>query len=139
MTASKTLERLGCSFTIGGFGRSDWRFDVGYDMSTMLEQTPDLITNLTSAGRGEVDFYSLGVERNVEFVRHEDLLEMTCRSRTDWNPDRQVETSSVEAFDAMLTRFLVTISRALIIARSPLADLKPFNSWPTLTAVLRTA
>ncbi|MGO4759013.1 hypothetical protein AB4212_62140, partial [Streptomyces sp. 2MCAF27] len=44
------LNETDCRFQIGGFGSVDWGFDVGYDMSALVEELPELIAGL-GAGR----------------------------------------------------------------------------------------
>ncbi|MBL1098091.1 hypothetical protein [Streptomyces coffeae] len=43
MEGCRQLEDTDCRFVIGGFGQQCWRFDVGYDMSSLVEQLPELL------------------------------------------------------------------------------------------------
>jgi hypothetical protein len=38
-----------CRFVLGGFGKADWALDLGYDLSTFVEELPDLASAVRAA------------------------------------------------------------------------------------------
>lgn len=131
MQGCRVLAESGCEFHIGGFGSQDWKFDIAYDMSTLLEQLPQLVEGLRQDGTGEIDFYSQGVERSVAFNKAGSNYEMRCHSRTSWRPSPSVETAKIVAVNKMLEDLAFNFSSALALASSEIADLEPFSAWRT--------
>ncbi|WP_234046557.1 hypothetical protein, partial [Streptomyces adelaidensis] len=129
MRGCTILSETGCGFRIAGFGSDDWGFDVSYDMSTLMEQIPDLLTGLGAEGRGEVDFYSQGVERTVTFERREGRYLVRCSSRTSWKPSPEVEYVESARLESMLTELASGFSAGLAAASSEIAQLEPFRTW----------
>jgi hypothetical protein len=129
MQGCRVLAESGCEFHIGGFGSQDWKFDIAYDMSTLLEQLPQLIESLKLADAGEIDFYSQGVERTVTFSKADGNYEMHCHSRTSWHPSPSVETAKIVAMNEMIDDLAFNFSSALARASSEIADLEPFPAW----------
>jgi hypothetical protein len=132
MQACRILSDAGCRFHIAGFGSADWGFDVSYDMSTFIEQLPDLIGSLESNGVGEVDFYSQGIERSVIFRRIGDSYELRCQSRTSWHPSPDTEYGRRAIIESMLNRLTSDFSTSLQRLSSTICDLEPFHSWRTV-------
>ncbi|WP_407990837.1 hypothetical protein [Kitasatospora sp. CMC57] len=116
MYASKALELSGHRFEIGGFGDPDWKFDVSYDMSTLVEQLPDLIEALGSGTPGVIDFYSQGVERSLTFSPAGDQVRIGCESRTSWKPSPAVEVMERSSLEAMTRDFCATFASGLVVA-----------------------
>ncbi len=129
MQGCRILADAGCAFQVGGFGRPDWGCDVSYDMSSLVEQLPDLFDGLRSSGAGELDFYPQGVERTVAFKRVGDRYELRCTSRTSWTPSPDVEFVDAVLLDSMLTKLAYDFASALERASSEIAGLEPFRSW----------
>ncbi|MEU5343979.1 hypothetical protein AB0H18_24600 [Streptomyces sp. NPDC020766] len=129
MQGCTILSEIGCGFHIAGFGSDDWGFDVSYDMSALVEQLPELLKGLASEGRGEVDFYSQGVERTVTFERVAGAYVLRCHSRTSWKPSPEVEYVDSVKMESMLTELASTFSTGLEAASSEISMLEPFRSW----------
>lgn len=91
LVACGVLDGTDAAFRIGGFGRDDWAFDVGYDMSAFVEALPHLINALRSGREVELDLYSQGVERTLTFSPDGDRVPIRCVSRTSWVPQPEVE------------------------------------------------
>jgi hypothetical protein len=75
------------SFVVGGFGQDNWPVDCRTDLSTVIEQVPDILEK-TRAGiySYELDFYEQGIERQLLFEEDMNLVKVTCISRTEWVP-----------------------------------------------------
>jgi len=129
MYASKALELAGYRFEIGGFGDPDWKFDVSYDMSTLVEQLPDLIGALRSDTPAVIDFYSQGVERSLTFSPAGDQVRIECESRTSWKPSPAVEVMERSSLEAMIRDFCVTFASSLVVAAPQVAESSPFARW----------
>lgn len=129
MRACGILSEIGCKFHIAGFGSEDWGFDVSYDMSTLMEQVPELLEGLASDGRGEIDFYSQGVERTVTFERVGEAYALHCHSRTKWKPSPEVEYVDSVRMETMLTELISEFLSGLEAASSEISTLDPFRTW----------
>ncbi|MEV0838357.1 hypothetical protein AB0I55_02250 [Actinocatenispora sera] len=129
MRACAVLADVGYTFHIGGFGRDDWRFDVSYDVSTLVEQLPDLLDGLVTHGLGEVDFYSQGVERSITFERSAEAYVLRCHSRTSFTPSPDVEHVGSTRLAELFTRLTTEIAAGLRAAGSEIAGLHPFDTW----------
>jgi hypothetical protein len=128
MRACAVLADVGYTFHIVGFGRADWRFDVSYDMSTLVEQLPDLLDGLVTHGLGEVDFYSQGVERSITFERSAEAYVLRCRSWTSFTPSPDVEHVGSARLADLFTSLTTEISAGLRAAGSEIAGLHPFDT-----------
>lgn len=129
MMGCRVLSGQGCTFHISGFGSDDWRFDVEYDMSTLVEQIPKFVEGLAVSGNAEIDFYSQGVERSVSAERADGELLLRCHSRTSWKPQPATERISVLKMEVMIAEFMSEFSLSLKRAGSEIADLEPFSRW----------
>ncbi|MFC0628326.1 hypothetical protein [Kribbella deserti] len=119
-----------CRFHIGGFGKSDWGLDIEYDMSAFMEQLPDLIAGLRARRSVEVDLYSQGIERTLEFdATGDEDVRIFCRSRTAWVPDPSVEIIGSDELQQMLVETAASFGNALAATGSVLAHLHPFAAW----------
>jgi hypothetical protein len=129
MEACEVLAETDCAFTIRGFGTYDWPVDLAYDLSTLVEQLPDLLDDLRAHRVGKVDLYGQGVERTLYFHPSSGEVKITCTSRTTWAPKPAVESIDRDELQAMIARFLSMFSTSLKGAGSPLADVAPFPAW----------
>ncbi|MCP2319271.1 hypothetical protein APR12_004638 [Nocardia amikacinitolerans] len=129
MMACEVLAETDCAFTIGGFGSDDWAVDVAYDLSTLVEQLPDLLDDLRAHRVGEIDLYGQGIERTLYFHPTDGEVRITCTSRTTWAPDPPVESIDREELQAMIARLMSAFSTSLQATGSPLADMAPFPAW----------
>lgn len=129
MCGSSALDVKGCRFTIGGFGEADWNFDVGYDMSTLVEQLPETLARLRLREVAEVDLYSQGVERTLEFISQGEIVVIRCHSRTSWSPDPAEEIMSRGIAISMFEQLAIDFAVALDWAAPNIAELVPFRLW----------
>lgn len=127
--ACNILDETDCSFHIGGFGRSDWGLDVGYDMSAFVEQLPDLLAGVRERRFVEVDLYPPGVERTLEFHPDGNAVNVRCLSRTHWIPDPVVETIGLAELEQMLVDVACNFAKALTASGSAIARIAPFDDW----------
>lgn len=125
------LDETDCRFHIGGFGREDWGFDLGYDTSSLVEELPELLAGLGAGKTVSVDLYSQGVERTLTFAPRDDQVDITCVSRTSWIPDPETETLGRGELMEMLHGLAVDFSRALDLVVPEIGRLEPFASWKT--------
>lgn len=76
------------SFDVGGFGQDNWPVDCRTDLCTVIEQVPDILEKTRSGIYSfELDFFEQGIERLLLFEEEDNLVKITCSSRTDWVPD----------------------------------------------------
>jgi hypothetical protein len=65
--ACSILAKMDCSFIGSGFGETAWPLDVGYDLSTFVEQLPESLIRIEIIGSAEIDLYGQGMERTLHF------------------------------------------------------------------------
>lgn len=76
------------SFDVGGFGQDNWPVDCRTDLCTVIEQVSDILETIRSGIYSfELDFFEQGIERLLLFEEEDNLVKITCSSRTDWVPD----------------------------------------------------
>jgi hypothetical protein len=121
--------RTTCRFVLSGFGKADWVLDVGYDLSTFIEQLPALATAVRAGEEFELNLYGQGVEQILRFEPSGSQVAITCVSGTNWIPDPPTETIAVPALDSMLVQLAQDFAAALHQAGLPLANREPFTSW----------
>jgi hypothetical protein len=129
MEACSVLEQTDCSFSIGGFGDDSWPFDVGYDMSTLYEQLPNLLAGVRGNLRTEVDLYSQGIERTLIFQPADDEVLIDCHSRTDWKPDPERETLSRDEFESIFVTLAMDFAASMRLISNEAAERSPFPNW----------
>ena len=129
MDACELLGEAGCRFRMGGFGKDDWNLNVSYDMSTVIEQLPDVLAALDRGAQAEIDLYSQGIERTITVTPDGDYIHLWCQSRTSWTPNPEMERMDrgyvIEAFRKLATDF----AKALISVQPELADVEPLARW----------
>lgn len=128
MEACEYLEDTNCEFHVHGFGE-EWPVDVGYDLSTVMEELPGVIGSIRSTGSGEIDFYAQGVERTLNFSTHGEEVEITCDSGTSWNPEPRTEKMRVSELDRMLASLATNFGKSLEFMSPNLSKREPFTSW----------
>ena len=127
--ACEILSRTDCRVRMGGFGKADWRLDVAYDLSTIIEQLPDVLAGIRSGLEVELDMYSQGVECVLHFRPVDHKLLVHCTSGTTWTPNpamMELEQGYVVGlFEALAKDF----AGALAMAAPAMAKLSPFKEW----------
>jgi hypothetical protein len=129
MLACEQLHETDCRFHMSGFGDPDWRVDVWYDLSVVVEQLPDLLDGIRARRRAEVDIYSQGVERMLTFRPVGAGWEIRCLSRTDWVPEPAVEIVGTTRLAGMFSRLAADFAGSLDVIGSPVARVAPFAGW----------
>ena len=96
MRGCADLADTDASFLIGGFGGEDWKFDISYDLSALMESLPELIAAVRLHQQFELDLYPQGVERMLTFRFPEgQTVEVDCHSRTAWTPNPATEVCEI--------------------------------------------
>lgn len=129
ITACGLLGDTDCRFHIQGFGSLEWPVDVVYDLSAFMEQLLDLLAQIRLRSHAELDMYSQGIERTLEFIPKGDLVEIHCLSRTDWVPNPSIEIMSRKVLEEMFSGLAVDFVISLAAVGSPIAEAQPFSSW----------
>jgi hypothetical protein len=118
MDLCAVLAESDCSFEISGFGQYEWPVDVRYDLSTLMEQFPETLSQIRSGGSAEIDLYGQGVQRSLRFEpRGNGLVSVLCESRTDWTPEPATELTSYSDLLFMLKSVWSSRSRCDLSGR----------------------
>ncbi|SHF10161.1 hypothetical protein [Streptoalloteichus hindustanus] len=125
---SVELGDTGYRFVAGGFGPSEWAVDT-YDLSTLVEELPELLQALRRGAEWSVDMYAPGLERTLRFRPRGTTVWVSCESRTSWRPNPPDELIGHAALEDMLTTLATDYGRALKDIGSGFAELEPFPSW----------
>jgi hypothetical protein len=129
MYSCELLSETDCRFLVSGFGQKEWPVSIEYDLSTVLEQLPDLISGIRAGEVSELDFYAQGTQRILDFIPGAERLEIKCRSGTLWVPDPEVEFIDEVDAESMLVQLAVDFSVTLRRFVPNLAELPPFPEW----------
>jgi hypothetical protein len=129
MEACEVLRETDCRFRMGGFGQDDWNLDVGYDMSSVIEQLPEVLSALHSGVDAELDLYTPGVERTIRFIVDGSFINAMCQSQTSWVPPRPVERLERNEVMAIFEKLAIDFARAVAIAYPDMASIKPLDRW----------
>lgn len=118
-----------CAFRISGFGQERWPVDVPYDLSTVVEQLPDALTQLAKGRPADIDLYGQGIERTLHLRPDGDLIRIRCTSRTGWVPDPAAEVRSAEEVTSMLTTVAREFAECVRMIWPRHAGRSPFAEW----------
>ncbi|MBQ0989361.1 hypothetical protein KBX08_04555 [Micromonospora sp. H61] len=129
MELCSRLAETDCVFRMAGFGQEQWPVDIRYDLSTLIEQLPELLNGLRSNGPVEVDLYGQGVERTLSFVVAGDRVTATCASRTGWIPNPDVEEIELAELLAMIEAVAFEFAKFLRMVWPQCAKMAPFADW----------
>lgn len=128
--ACAVLAEIGESrFHLRGFGRDQWHVDVAYDLSAVLEQLEDLVRALRADRPASLDLYTQGVESDLEFEPHGDVVQIRCRTRTAWTPEPAVEVVGRRPLIDMLGELAKQVARGLEMIDPRLISFPPFDAW----------
>lgn len=88
MSIGEVFESSGMvKFVVSGFGQEKWPVDCRTDLSTIIEQIPDILEKVNKGTYSfQLDFYEQGIERKLVFEGEGGLVRVTCLSRTNWIP-----------------------------------------------------
>ncbi|BCB78383.1 hypothetical protein GCM10022251_30330 [Phytohabitans flavus] len=129
MELCSRLAETDCVFRMAGFGQEQWPVDIRYDLSTLIEQLPDLLNGLRSNGSVEVDLYGQGVERTLSFVVNGDRVTAACASRTGWMPNPDVEEIDLAELLAMIESVAFEFAKFMRMVWPQCAKTAPFVDW----------
>ncbi|MGK5518645.1 hypothetical protein ACSNN9_04745 [Micromonospora sp. URMC 107] len=129
MELCSVLAETDCAFSMAGFGQDQWPVDVRYDLSTLVEQFPDLLSGIRVGGSAEVDMYGQGIERTIRFAVSGDRVEATCISRTGWVPDPVIEEVDYSELLTMLESVAFAFAKSLRMVWPQCAEMVPFADW----------
>lgn len=111
------LDDLGiAAFEVSGFGDTAWPVDVATDLTTLIEQLPEVLAVLDQ-GEGDfrIDFYEQGIERLVFGQCCGELTKLRCQSRTNWEPvpsEIEVRSSDLAATLSSVYRQFMSVAMA---------------------------
>lgn len=125
MEACEVLGETDCQFSVSGFGEIAWPVSVSYDLSTLMEQIPEALTDLKNGHETEIDFYGQGVERTVSWTPRGAEMVLRCDSRTAWKPQPSEERHPREAGERILIKAYEDFTLALQTASPRMAALLP--------------
>lgn len=131
MDACSLLSQTDCRFLMAGFGDDDWGVDVAYDLSVVLEQLPLLLAGLRGGADVELDIYSQGMERTLQFGRRAGQVLIHCLSQTSWVPDPDTEILPFDDLEVMLVQLAVDFSMSLELVSPEMSSAPPFPEWRT--------
>lgn len=129
MDGCALLAEAGCSFIAGGFGDDSWAVDVGYDLSIVLQQLPDVLGDMRASRPTRLAFSGQGVERVVDISPVGGELELECRSGTDWQPEPRQERVSPIEFESLLVRLASDFADAVSGVSPDLGRSSPLPAW----------
>lgn len=129
MDLCEILGQTDCEFHVGGFGSPNRHLDVSYDLSVVMEQLPRPIRSLMLGVDAELDFYSQGIERTLEFVPAGEICRIRCVPRTSWRPSPSEIDMKTQEVIAMCQELAKRFGAAVAIAAPGLAQLSPFDAW----------
>ena len=129
ISACEMLGATDCRFHMGGFGQDDWNLDVRYDMSSVVEQVPDVLAGLRAGVDAELDLYPQGVERSITFHVDGERIIANCISRTSWVPLTQVEQLARSYVVSAFEGFASSFARAVFVVSPELAITPPLDRW----------
>ena len=116
-------------FAISGFGQECWPVDFGTDLVVLLEQLPSLINAIYSRSSATLDLYEQGIERTLTFKPVADRYEVTCASRSEWQPNPKTESVSVEELERMLLKIRHEFLRLVRDIAPDLAEHPWLHEW----------
>lgn len=129
MDVCELLSEAGCEFKVQGFGQRDWPVDVSYDLSTVMEQLPEVTAALEKDQRAAIDLYGQGVERGLTFDPSGDLVAIRCSSRTDWTPEPDTELAPRGEVIRLFAGLASDFKTALEYTCPSVAEVRPFTDW----------
>jgi len=129
MDLCSVLAETNCAFSIAGFGQAEWPVDVRYDLSTLVEQLPELLSNIRVRRSAEIDLYGQGIERTLRFDVEGDRIVATCVSRTGWTPSPAKEELDYSELLEMLDSVAFEFAKFLRLVWPQCAGMVPFVDW----------
>ncbi|WP_440107636.1 hypothetical protein [Streptosporangium sp. H16] len=123
------VAETGCHFWVGGFGQDEWPVSLPYDLAVVLEQLPELLLNIRKRKETELDFYSQGLQRVLDFSPSDEGWKIRCRSGTNWVPDPEIETITSSHLESSLVKLAEDFVSILRQLAPRIAEAPPFSAW----------
>lgn len=114
---------------VGGFGENDWNLDVAYDLSTVVEQLPSLMSGLRARADVELDLYSQGIERTLTFARVKQDVTIKCCSQTSWVPNPDTEVVPFCDLESMFVQLAEDFVASAELVDPGISLVLPFADW----------
>lgn len=93
-------------FKVGGFGEDNWKTDVRTDLPVILNQFPSFLLNLKERRNASLDFYEQGLQRMLNFSRHDHMLKIECLSYSMWTPNPTIIEIDADAGEKLFFDFI---------------------------------
>ena len=119
-------------FKVGGFGLDSWPVDVTLHLSTVIEQVTDVIDSIREERYPvELDFYEQGMQRTLVFEKgnSDNLLRITCYSRTSWVPEPASILTNKDDILSQLVTLKSSFVRAVKKLFPGLSEIDFFTEW----------
>jgi hypothetical protein len=127
--ACALLAETDCRFVVSGFGDDAWPVDVDYDLSTVIQQLPDLLASLRAGEDANLDLFEQGIQRLLEFSSTRPRVEIRCYSGTEWKPEPAIEHAGISELEEMFIRLAVDFAKAVSDVSAGLAHTPPIPAW----------
>lgn len=74
-------------FSVSGLGEENWPVDCRFDLPIIIEQLPEIFSKMNNNDFNfKLDFYEQGIEREINFIDNEDIVNLECTYRNDRVP-----------------------------------------------------
>lgn len=106
-------------FSVSGFGDENWPVDCRFDLPAIIEQLPEIISKINNRDFNfMLDFYEQGIERKINFINHEEIVNLECISRNDCVP----EPSKIEMRKDNVSTMLLKINKDFLLYSAVLCN-----------------
>lgn len=117
-------------FSVSGFGDENWFVDCRFDLPTIIEQLPEIISKINNRDFNfKLDFYEQGIEREIYFINDEEVVNLECFSRNDWVPEPSKIEMRKENVSTMLIKFHKDFLLYSEVLCNGLANHHLFKEW----------
>lgn len=106
-------------FSVSGFGDESWHVDCLFDLPVIIEQLPEIISKINNRDFNfKLDFYEQGIEREINFMNDEEVVNLECISRNDWVP----EPSKIEMRKENVSNMLIKLHKDFLLYSAVLCN-----------------
>lgn len=118
------------NFRLSGFGQDNWPVDVGVDLSSILEQIPEVIHSIDGGYYPfQLDFYEQGIQRRLEFEKDDNFIKITCYSGTSWIPNPRSVSLTEKDILSQFLKVKQSFVQAAVKIYPQLSESSLFNAW----------
>lgn len=128
------FETESVNFDIGGFGQTFWGVSVYLDLLIFLENLPDFLAwlNFSQNKPFRLNFFEQGTQRLLTFTKSDsNFIEISCFSRTEWQPSPETELIERTVLENMLSTFIKVFVEQLKYIPSKTTQHLWFQNWLT--------